>query len=178
MEVLIREVCKVWRPHWNGIFLARAVWEQGENKNSYENTDPMTTVSEKRRVLIHTENSQESLKVYLLPSKAFPIQTAGCLGSPLYWDCFSRSMIVDFCHSIGDKNSLHSQVPAIVPGLLILQKLVAFLPPVEMLQISFHSPIYENDKIYLSDFSSHIEGSVGKIRCFSIFFRKRGSKDE
>lgn len=183
MEELMQEVCKVWRPEWKGIFLARAVWENGVPRPSNIHSNISTSLFEGKRILIHSQILEDhtplqSLKVYLLSSSAPGSVKRVPKGSATFWQCFSRLEIRDFCHRIGDHNPLHFEKPAIVPGLLILEKIAKSFPLAQKVRLSFHSPIYENEQIFLCFSSNTISGIVGKTLRFSLLFNERKLLDE
>lgn len=83
------------------------------------------------------------------------------------WRCFSYAEVLSFVAAAGDENSIHRQEPAIVPGMLILQKLLTEWPMTRQVEIRFFHPLYCGEELH---FLPEKDGCLAVVKGERKFF--------
>ena len=139
---MIRQLCRVWKPEWQGMVMAELVYRPGKD-------GPLErTIQEGRlvRVMLSRGQEGEEMKISLLPRKgeprSFPKERHGT-----YWRTFSAEEVEACSKALGDHNTIHQGKHPVVSGFQLLLALEKSIHGA--LRFRFHAPIYAGDPIYL-----------------------------
>lgn len=80
----------------------------------------------------------------------------------------TKDEIIDFVHDVGDTNPIHRQVPYIVPGCLILERLHKALPTVRRWKLRFYHALCAGEPFLIRGRASSMIGSVGPRKIVAI----------
>lgn len=93
-----------------------------------------------------------------------------------YYPEFSKKDIYDFSNMVADKNPIHLKENAIVQGMLIINELINKYSISSDFIIKFLNPIYEKNKVYLSEYDEDnkkvIEGISKNFKYFKLFMEE------
>lgn len=160
---LARELSGLKGERYMGAEIAELLWCRILAEGSRE---PLRVLSERHGVLVvEVRGSEETLKVTMLlrqPGQQGPASAMGNgagiqeeLKEHAVWHVFSREEISEFVEKAGDRNPLHQGVRPIVPGLLLLERLLgdaAFCGCVRM-QLRFRHPAFAEEPLWVVPFA-------------------------
>lgn len=156
MEALIREICKVWRPEWQGIAIARINYWRTMKEQESNYIDSFSVEVKENRIVtllcqkIHEDQIVESLEVKMLHPLGLKEKKERSLpAEKKNWRQFSKEEIWAYSRQVGDHNRIHLSEKPVVQGFLLLKHLVETFHQAEEYQISFYSPALAEEKIYL-----------------------------
>ena len=144
MMTIIRALCRVWKPEWQGMVMAELSYAAGER------TAPLDIqVKEGRLVKIVASygESGERMEMLLFPTQGndrfYQVERKGDR-----WKSFDAQEVRKFSSSLGDHNEIHQGDHPIVSGFQLLAELRQ-LEAAPAMKIRFHSSIYAGEKVYL-----------------------------
>ena len=88
---------------------------------------------------------------YIVP--AIPKQDPFPMGT--LWKTYSRESVIQFAKETGDMNPIHLAERPVVQGLLLLKDLAAYGNDPDFLSMTFSSPLYVGEPIYLEEEPCH-----------------------
>lgn len=71
------------------------------------------------------------------------------------WKTYSRESVIQFAKETGDMNPIHLAERPVVQGLLLLKDLAAYGNDPDFLSMTFSSPLYVGEPIYLEEEPCH-----------------------
>lgn len=156
MEDLIREVCKVWWPEWQGIAIARIYYWRAVKEKQFNDIDSfLVEIKENRVVTLSCQKMNEDQIIESIEVKMihpFGLKERKERSLPLErkkWRQFSKEEIWAYSKQVGDHNLIHLNEKPVVQGFLLLKHLVETFTQAEEYQISFYSPAVAEEDICL-----------------------------
>lgn len=181
MEDLIRKTCRIWEPKWQGVLIGRIhYWRLKRDKEINKSYELDTEIKENRMIWITCQKRSgdqivEELKTMIFHSvKGGGKRKKSIPSKGVFWRKFLKEEIWKFSQRVGDHNFIHLDEQPIVQGFFILEQIIETFRQFNEYQVTFHSAIRADERIYLcvkegkifgySKNGLHFTGMVGKRR--------------
>lgn len=156
MEALIQEICKVWRPEWQGIAIARIYYWRAIKEQQFDHIDSFFVEVKANRSItlsckkMHEDQIVESIEVKMIHPRGWKEKKERLLPvERKKWRNFSKTEVWAYSKRVGDHNLIHLTENPVVQGFLLLGHLADTFPQAEEYRISFCSPALAEEDIYL-----------------------------
>ena len=159
MLELARELSGLKGERYMGAEIAELLWCRELAEGSRE---PLRVLSDRHGVLVvEVRGSAETLKVTMLlrqPGQHGPESAMGNgfviseeIKEHAIWHVFSKQEITEFVEKAGDRNPLHQGAHPIVPGLLLLERLLgdAAFRGCGRMQLRFRHPAFAEEPLWV-----------------------------
>lgn len=159
MLELARELSGLKGERYMGAEIAELLWCRGLAEGSRE---PLSVLSERHGVLVvEVRGSEETLKVTMLlrrpgqPGPTSAMRNEGGISEEIkehaVWHVFSKKEISEFVEKAGDRNPLHQGAHPVVPGLLLLERLLedAAFRECDGMQLRFRHPAFAEEPLWV-----------------------------
>ena len=81
---------------------------------------------------------------------------------------FSSKEVENFCRKTGDDNYIHRRERGVVPGLLIIDKILSNKNTNYNFSINFYNPVYAEQEVFINKKHREISGICEGSLCFKI----------
>lgn len=157
MKEIIRKICTVWKPSWDGKVMGRISYTEGKR--------PSVSYTEKvreGRIISVTLSGDggEKLSLLLFPLKEAERKEAPAGGTPLC--SFSAEEVRAYSTALGDHNGIHQTERPIVSGFQILEALREAYGGKEI-SVSFHAPLRSGEILYTVKEGNKISGYTDSL---------------
>lgn len=157
MRELARKLSMLQGERYAGAFIIEAVWRKGSPGNPQE---PLRILRDCHGFFtVEVWDSRWTLTVTMLlnhrkrsiPPRVIP-RPCQAVETERIWHVFSAGEVTEFIAQAGDTNALHKGEHPVVPGLLMLERLLADerFRDCSRLQMKFRQAAFAGDALYLS----------------------------
>lgn len=154
MKDLARIIARLKDGSYDGMMIIKNKWLR-EDCEAYE--EPIVLKENKRMLICKAQTGYASLTTTMLAKPRGSAAEAGTIPelsaaevSGHTWRSFTRQEIVDFVREIGDTNPIHQTDIPVVPGMLLMDCILAELPAdIQELELSYRNAVFAGELLEL-----------------------------
>lgn len=160
MHAIIKSLCSLWRPSWQGMVMGELKYRKGPGGSG-----PYKVSATGRRIVrvYAVSPSEERMDLMLFPAAGFAGGGRKEAGGT-YWHTFSADEVRRYSASAGDHNEIHQTDCPIVSGFQIAEGMAA-LEGAPDFRIRFHYPVRSGEAVSLRKEGKVIYGMTD-VLCF------------
>ncbi len=160
MEEIIRALCSLWKPEWQGMVMGELRYRRGADVGG-----PYRVTASGRRIVRVAADSDggEHMELLLFPYKETSGKVVPEKGVP--WRVFSAEEVRRCSRALGDHNGLHQTDRPVVSGFQIALALSGEAQA-SSFRLRFHQPIRSGETVYLLREGNRMQGMTD-VLCFT-----------